>query len=58
MIHWNAEADTYAPALTGPESEAHQPDRHAVPQRQRDDLYGLHNFIVLDDLLKRHLNLN
>jgi len=57
MIRWTAEADTHRPALQTRNNETSESSKRAVPQRQRDDLYGVHNFIVLDDLLKRHLHL-
>ena len=45
------------PALTGRKGKAEKTNDLSRQQRQSDELYGLHNFIVLDDLLKRHLNL-
>ena len=58
MIYWTGEADAVVPASTERKPEA---DRSGKPPRQRhlaEDLYGLHNYIVLDSLLKRHLHLD
>jgi len=58
MIYWTGEAESVVPAATERNTEA---DRPGKPLRQRhlaEDIYGLHNYIVLDSLLKRHLHLD
>ena len=56
MHHWTAEADKQEPVLTD-RTNKEEAINLSRQQRQSDELYGLHNFIVLDGLLKRHLNL-
>lgn len=57
MTHWNAEADVEIPTSTQRNNDAEAPRMLASRQPQRDERYDLHNFIVLDNLLKDHLNL-
>ena len=57
MDRWTGEADSHTPSLADQENKAKEANKRAGQQSQRDELYGLHNFVVLDSLLKRHLNL-
>ena len=58
MNQWNAEADVQLP-VAGPQSpEAAQAINLAGQQRRAEALYGLHNYVVLDNLLKRYLHLD
>jgi hypothetical protein len=59
MIHWTGEADTPAPSPTSPDgnNEAEETTKPVSQPRylEKDELYGFHNFAVLDSLIKRHL---
>jgi hypothetical protein len=58
MNHWTAEADVRtAPHVKG-ELDETRASSLVRQQRQADALYGLHNYLVLDSLLKRHLHLD
>ena len=58
MHHWTGEADALTGAnLNGKPDEARA--RSLVRQQHETDaLYGLHNYVVLNSLLKRHLHLD
>ena len=58
MNQWNGEADVQVPAADQQSSDAAQAISLAGQQRRADALYGLHNYVVLDSLLKRHLHLD
>jgi hypothetical protein len=57
MDRWTAESDVHTPILTEGKNEAVEINKLTGQQYPRDEHYGLHNFVVLDSLLKRHLNL-
>lgn len=59
MNLWTAESDTPTPASTDPQNEGEETNKPVRQPRYLDEheLYGFHNFTVLDSLLKRHLNL-
>lgn len=56
MIHWTAEADNQEPGSATANADAAQANTIARQQREDDALYGLHNYVVLDSLLKRCLH--
>ena len=58
MNHWTGEADVQVPAAEKQHPKAAQAIVLAGQQRRAEALYGLHNYLVLDDLLKRHLHLD
>jgi len=58
MDRWTAEADIHTPTLTEGKNSAAELNKLAGQQHQRDEHYGLHNYVVLDDLLKRHLHMD
>jgi hypothetical protein len=57
MDRWTAEADIHTPILTEGKNGTEELDKLAGQQYQRDEHYDLHNYVVLDSLLKDHLNL-
>lgn len=57
MIRWTAEAENHTRSLTDFNNAVEETNQHQRRQHQPDDHYGLHNFVVLDSLLKRVLNL-
>lgn len=58
MNRWNAEADSRLPTSPDRNDEKQETKSLCRQQRESDELYGLHNLIVLRDLLQRHLNLH
>ena len=56
MDRWTAEADIHTPTWTESKNGAGELNKLAEQQHQRDEHYGLHNFVVLDSLIKHHLN--
>lgn len=58
MNQWNAEADVQVPGADPKSPVAAQAINLAGQQRRAEALYGLHNYVVLDNLLKRHLHLD
>ena len=57
MIRWTAEADTRIPGSTDGNNVAEATNKLRERVHQPDEHYGLHNFAVFHNLLKRHLNL-
>jgi hypothetical protein len=57
MNQWNAEADIRTPRLGEHQNETQGTTCSAGQRLQPDERYDLHNYIVLDSLLKDHLNL-
>jgi len=57
MNQWTAEADICTPHLTEHQNETQRITWTAAQRPQRDQRYDQHNYIVLDSLLKDHLNL-
>ena len=57
MIRWTAEADIHTPGSTDGKNAAEETNKLRERQHQPDEHYGLHNFVMFHDLLKRHLNL-
>ena len=56
MDRWTAEADIHTPTLTEGNNDAEELNKLAGQKHQRDEHYGFHNFVVLDSLIKHHLN--
>ncbi len=57
MDRWTAEADIHTPILTEGKNGAEALNKFAGQHYPRDEHYDLHNYVVLDSLLKDHLNL-
>ena len=53
-----AEADAPATSAVTGESEEARSGSRIRQQHEAAELYGLHNYVVLDSLLKRHLHLD
>ncbi|HUU74400.1 MAG TPA: hypothetical protein VMW70_17365 [Burkholderiales bacterium] len=58
MNHWTGEADVQVPNTEQNRPEEAQAINLTGQQRRAEALYGLHNYVVLDNLLKRHLHLD
>ena len=56
MDRWTAEADIHTPTLTEGDNDAEELNKLDGQKHQLDEHYGLHNFVVLDSLIKHHLN--
>ena len=57
MDRWTAEAENHTRTLADQGNKAIEANKAEGQHCQRDELYDLHNFVVLDSLLKDHLNL-
>ncbi len=58
MNRWTGEADTRTGTNVSDKPDEARERSLVRQQHEADALYGLHNYVVLDSLLKRHLHLD